>query len=102
MKMVQEKNIHFEICPYSSLQRRAVDPELPLPQHPLKQLFDRGVSVSINTSDPVVTRKDIKHEYLLAYEQMGLTLDEITNTIRMASHSCDDVNIYVGKLSHYC
>lgn len=36
MKMVKEKNIHFEICPYSSLQRKAVSLDQPISQHPLK------------------------------------------------------------------
>jgi len=87
IEMAKEKKIHFETCPYSSLQRKAVDPALPLPEHPLKQLFAQGVSVSINTSDPTVTRKDIKHEYLLAYEQMGFTLDDVCKTIKYAARA---------------
>lgn len=102
VEAAKEKKIHFETCIFSSLQRGAVDPNVPLAQHPLRQLFDAGLSVSMNTSDPTVTRKDIKHEYLLAYEQMGLTLDEITNTIRFAARAAfvdeRDRNALIAKM----
>ena len=54
--------------------------------HPLRQYFDRGLLVTLNSDDPAFFGSDLAHEYLLAHSQQGFTREELrqlaANSIR--------------------
>jgi aminodeoxyfutalosine deaminase len=54
--------------------------------HPLRQLFDAGLLVTLNSDDPAFFGSDLEHEYLLAHTEQGFTRDELrqlaSNSIR--------------------
>jgi len=54
--------------------------------HPLRQYFDRGLLVTLNSDDPALFGSDLANEYLLAHTEQGFTLDELrqlaANSIR--------------------
>jgi aminodeoxyfutalosine deaminase len=45
--------------------------------HPLRQYFDRGLLVTINSDDPAFFGSDLANEFLLAHTQQGFTRDEL-------------------------
>jgi adenosine deaminase/aminodeoxyfutalosine deaminase len=45
--------------------------------HPLRQYFDAGLLVTLNSDDPAFFGSDIANEYLLAHTQQGFTRDEL-------------------------
>ncbi len=54
--------------------------------HPLRQYFDRGLLVTLNSDDPAFFASDLANEFLLAHTQQGFTRDELrqlaVNSIR--------------------
>jgi adenosine deaminase/aminodeoxyfutalosine deaminase len=54
--------------------------------HPLRQYFDRGLLVTLNSDDPAFFSSDLVNEFLLAHTQQGFTRDELrqlaVNSIR--------------------
>ena len=54
--------------------------------HPLRQYFDRGLLVTLNSDDPAFFGSDLANEFLLAHTQQGFTADELrqlaANSIR--------------------
>ncbi len=52
--------------------------------HPLRQLFDAGLLVTINSDDPAFFGSDLEGEYLLAHTEQGFTRDELR---QLASNS---------------
>ena len=85
-KLVQElkaRSIPLELCPTSNL-RTGVCPSFAA--HPLRRLFDLGLTVTLNSDDPAFFGSDLANEYLLAHTEQGFTRDELrqlaANSIR--------------------
>jgi aminodeoxyfutalosine deaminase len=85
-KLVQElktRSVPLEMCPTSNL-RTGVCPSFAA--HPLRRLFDLGLTVTLNSDDPAFFGSDLANEYLLAHTEQGFTGDELrhlaANSIR--------------------
>jgi adenosine deaminase/aminodeoxyfutalosine deaminase len=54
--------------------------------HPLRQYFDEGLLVTLNSDDPAFFGSDLANEFLLAHTQQGFTREELrqlaANSIR--------------------
>jgi adenosine deaminase/aminodeoxyfutalosine deaminase len=84
--LIQElkvRRIPLELCPTSNL-RTGVCPSFAA--HPLRPLFDLGLTVTLNSDDPAFFGSDLANEYLLAHTEQGFTRDELrqlaANSIR--------------------
>ncbi|MHA3053737.1 adenosine deaminase [Acinetobacter sp. ANC 4633] len=69
-----EHQIGIESCITSNLQTSTV---ADIRQHPLKIFLEHGILATINSDDPAVEGIDIKHEYLQAAPQAGLSEAQI-------------------------
>ncbi len=85
-KLVQElktRSIPLELCPTSNF-RTGVCPSFAA--HPLRRLFDLGLTVTLNSDDPAFFGSDLANEYLLAHTEQGFTREELrqlaANSIR--------------------
>ena len=45
--------------------------------HPIRELFDKGLLVTVNTDDPVFFKTNLTQEYWLLYSKLHFTLDQI-------------------------
>jgi adenosine deaminase/aminodeoxyfutalosine deaminase len=52
--------------------------------HPLRQYFDRGLLVTLNSDDPALFGSDLANEFLLAHTEQGFTREELR---RLAANS---------------
>jgi len=64
-----EHQIPLEVCPTSNIATRAVDV---LENHPLRQMYDAGVNVTINSDDPPMFGTTLNREYEIAADLLGL------------------------------
>ncbi|MGW2026458.1 adenosine deaminase family protein, partial [Streptomyces decoyicus] len=64
-----EHRIPLEVCPTSNIATRAVRT---LEEHPLKEMADAGVLVTINSDDPPMFGTDLNTEYGVAARLLGL------------------------------
>ena len=69
-----EHQIPLEVCPTSNIATRAVDV---LENHPIKQMYDAGVNVTVNSDDPPMFGTTLNREYeivadLLALDERGI------------------------------
>ncbi len=76
LNYVNDHRIPLECCPSSNVQTRAV-PDMA--SHPLKFYFDYGLRVTINTDNRLITNTTVTNEYLIAHQQLGLSLEDMTN-----------------------
>ena len=51
-------------------------------EHPIKELYENGVSVTINTDDLLIFDSSIENEYLLLYREGALSAKQL-NEIRL-------------------
>ncbi|MCI0771145.1 MAG: adenosine deaminase, partial [Chloroflexi bacterium] len=73
-----ESRIPLEMCPYSNVCTQVVDS---IEQHPIKNYFDRGIMVTVNTDDPLMFGNTLSGEYRLLHERLGFSQDEVRQVI---------------------
>ncbi|WP_329023787.1 adenosine deaminase [Streptomyces sp. NBC_00690] len=64
-----EHRIPLEVCPTSNIATRAV---LDLEQHPIRQMVEAGVLVTVNSDDPPMFGTDLNTEYAVAARLLDL------------------------------
>ncbi len=64
-----EHRIPLEVCPTSNIATRAV---ATLEEHPIRQMVEAGVLVTINSDDPPMFGTDLNTEYEVAARLLGL------------------------------
>ncbi|WP_370415122.1 adenosine deaminase [Streptomyces fradiae] len=69
LKYLAEHRIALEVCPTSNIATRAVER---LEDHPVKQMVEAGVLVTINSDDPPMFGSDLNNEYAVAARLLGL------------------------------
>ena len=64
-----EHGITLDVCPTSNVALRVV-PDLD--RHPIRELVDAGVKITVNTDDPPMFGTDLNAEYAIAARLLGL------------------------------
>jgi adenosine deaminase len=78
MQFVNDHRIPLEICLTSNVQTRAVRD---FASHPVRLYFDRGLVVSLNTDNRLMSGTTVTKEHLRAWKHLGFTLDEIAELV---------------------
>jgi adenosine deaminase len=82
--LARERATPFEVCVTSNYQSGVVpDPVL----HPLAQMLDCGLNVTVNTDDPSVSRISLSHEYHVVCDELGLSDEVLKQRIVAAGHA---------------
>ena len=71
---VNDRRIALEICLTSNVQTRAVES---YGDHPLRQYFDRGMNVVLNTDNRLMSGTTLTDEYAHAATTLGFSFDEL-------------------------
>jgi adenosine deaminase len=75
--------IPIEMCPLSNVRTGVV---AKIEEHPIRQYFERGMWVTVNSDDPKMFNNSLAEEYQLLVERLGFSpaelRDLLTNTIR--------------------
>ncbi|MFI8522081.1 adenosine deaminase [Streptomyces sp. NPDC085481] len=69
LKHLAEHRIALEVCPTSNIATRAVER---MEDHPIRQMVDAGVLVTINSDDPPMFGTDLNNEYAVAARLLDL------------------------------
>ncbi|MBN1409605.1 MAG: hypothetical protein JW969_02085 [Spirochaetales bacterium] len=78
MRLIRDKNITLNVCPSSNVALRVVKS---LKAHPVRQLVDSGINVTINTDDLAIFHSTVSNEYWQLYKEKVLSIEEL-NRIR--------------------
>src|SRR5215510_5056362 len=74
VELIKERGITLEVNPWSNYLTSSVKR---IEEHPLKQLFDLGVKVTINSDDPELLDTNLNNEFRIAHEVLGMNFDEL-------------------------
>lgn len=77
-------NIPLELCPISNVRTGAVNS---IREHPIRQYFERGLLISINTDDPKMFNTSLAEEYRSLVEDCGFSKQEICKIILLGIRS---------------
>ncbi len=76
---LSESDVVLDVCPSSNLYTGAA---ASWESHPLRQLYDSGVTVTINSDDPTFFHTTLTDEYRKIVNHFGFTVDDICQLIR--------------------
>jgi len=82
LELVEElatRQIPVEICITSNLRTGVCTS---LADHPVKNYFDEGVMVTLNTDDPALFATSLSREYQIAQESFGFTVEHLREIAR--------------------
>lgn len=79
VEYVKENKIPLEICPTSNVFTKHFVKTME--EHPVRELFDAGVLVTIGSDDPVFFKTTVNEEYWNLYSKLDFTLSEIEQLI---------------------
>ena len=79
MEELKSRTIPLEVCPTSNVFTKKYVKSIA--EHPIRRFFDAGLSVTVNTDDPVFFKTTLLEEYWRLYSECGFTLDEIKQLI---------------------
>lgn len=77
IKYVKDKDIIFNICPTSNVLLKRVKN---FKEHPIKQMYEEGLKITLNTDDLLLFNSSLSNEYLKLYNNKVFSakqLDEI-------------------------
>jgi adenosine deaminase len=80
MKYLRDRAIPVEVCPTSNVCTGVV---ASIEQHPVRQLFEFGIPITLSSDDPTFFGTDLVSEYELLREKFGFTDDELTQVARI-------------------
>ena len=81
MAELKRRNIPLELNPTSNVRTGVCISYI---EHPLREYFDRGLLVTLNSDDPALFGSDLANEFLLAHTHQGFTREELR---RLAGNS---------------
>ncbi|CAD2087086.1 adenosine deaminase, putative [Plasmodium vinckei brucechwatti] len=96
--LVKKNDILLEVCPISNLLLNNVKS---MDTHPIRQLYDAGVKVSVNSDDPGMFLTDINDNYDRLFVHLNFTLDEFLTMNQWAlekSFVSDDIKNKIKSL----
>lgn len=76
-----EHRIPLEVCPTSNIATRVVER---LEEHPIRQMVDAGLRVTVNSDDPPMFGTTLNREYEVAAELLGLDHEGVAELAREA------------------
>lgn len=80
MDYLVDKQIPLEICPTSNLFTQKY--VTVLEEHPIRQFYDRGINVTLNTDDPTVFGIDLIDEYMSLTNKGFFSASEIVQLVK--------------------
>uniref|UniRef100_A0A8C5QCM3 Adenosine deaminase n=1 Tax=Leptobrachium leishanense TaxID=445787 RepID=A0A8C5QCM3_9ANUR len=85
-KELLEKDMHFEVCPWSSYLTGACPPDFTT--HPITQFKKDKANYSLNTDDPLIFGSTLDVDYSIAVKHMAFTEEEFKRVNINAAKSC--------------
>ena len=80
MKYLADTKLPIEICITSNTFTKKIVKKAS--EHPVRQFFDKGMMVCINTDDPVFFKTTMTDELWICFKELNFTMDEIKTLIR--------------------
>ncbi len=72
--LLKERQIPLEMCVISNVKTGVCSS---IEVHPIKQYFQQGLMVTVNSDDPTMFNTTINQEYLVLVQELGFTVSEL-------------------------
>lgn len=79
VKLLKDKQIPLEVCPVSNLKTRVVSS---IQDHPIRQLIDAGLLVTLNSDDPTYFSTNLNNEIRVLHDELGFSPEDILELLK--------------------
>ncbi len=79
MEELTKTQLPIEICITSNTFTKKIVEKAK--DHPVREFFDRGIMVNINTDDPVFFKTTLLDEFYICHKELNFTMDEIKKLV---------------------
>lgn len=83
---IRRRGVALDVCPISN---HKLMPGVTLESHPIRAMFDAGVTVTVSTDDPISFGNTITDEYVALAERCGFSRTELAHLARNGWHVAD-------------
>ena len=102
MERLRESQVPLTLCPLSNLKLSVVDD---LGQHPLREMLERGLLVTVNSDDPSYFGGYLSENYRAIQQAQGLTREQVArlarNSFEASFLSAPEIEALVARLADY-
>jgi len=74
MNHLKVKQVAIEMCPVSNVRTGVVSS---IASHPIREFFDFGLLVTVNSDDPSFFHTDLNNEFIQLHRHLGFSSDEL-------------------------
>jgi len=74
IEYLNREQIAIEMCPVSNLRTGVVTS---MKEHPIRDFFDKGLLVTVNSDDPSLFHTDMNNEYVQLHEHLNFSLQDL-------------------------
>ncbi|MFW9809714.1 MAG: adenosine deaminase [Candidatus Thorarchaeota archaeon] len=74
VNFLKEKKIGIEMNPVSNIRTRVVES---IQNHPIRDFFDKGLLVTVNSDDPSLFHTDLNNEYIQIHKHLAFSIQEL-------------------------
>ena len=74
IEYMKEKEIAIEACPVSNVRTRTIES---IKHHPIREFYDSGLMVTVNSDDPTLFQTNLNNEYHLLHTELDFSIDEL-------------------------
>ena len=78
VKVLRERSMPLDVCPTSNICLKVFSS---MAAHPLREMMDAGLMLTLNSDDPPLFNTTLTGEYLAAVEVLGLSLAELQELV---------------------
>ena len=72
--VLKEKQIGIEMSPVSNIRTGVVKS---IQDHPIREFYDKGLLVTVNTDDPALFHTDLNNEFMQIHKHLGFSIPEM-------------------------
>ena len=98
LALLRQQHVTVDVCPSSNVLTGAVHS---FAKHPLRQMFDAGLQLTLNSDDPVFFQTNITQEYHIAAQVFGFSATELVTLTRNAAKAAFIPEPEKESLLHY-
>ena len=74
LEVLKEKQIGIEMSPMSNVRTGVVKS---IQDHPIREFYDKGLLVTVNSDDPSLFHTDLNNEYIQIHKHLDFSIDEL-------------------------
>src|SRR5690606_37353608 len=83
MEYLKRHRVPIDVCPTSNVKTQVLKPPK-LENHPIRQMFDYGLFVTLNSDDPLFFERYILDEMIIVHQVLNFTVPELKQMMRNA------------------